>query len=851
MKNLTHHIAGILLLLLFVSSVILSQEKILERKPLTFDFGSNNSSKYLNSVIVDENTKYDLIYGYGWVIPPNYSFERIGFRGTTLRNDLTKDGVTGKEIEFKVNIPSGKWWFTFWMEAGNDYTNSAILKINGEAKKIDWFRIKAGEEGESQQMKLYRVYHSLSEIGEGGFTLNLNGGKDSIRIHGVTLIPFEEPVSELHLKYDRIVKEAGKYKSKISLFDLAKYLMEQAVINPNDSYTYYLFQQTSLFAEADRLLSMMGWEWASQITGFGIFDRLHQVICLLDAQLEHNYNHLNPFRERALWMRGKLGYDLNLQRGGEHEKEIAEKDLAELYKIYDDDENLAMFNGAVIDQPDYCDCLMVNEEAPEWSILQRELICRLSSEIKWWVTERQAPNGEFGGKIGDDVELLRWWTPFLLTGNKNAVKGWKKLADEVWKSPKVYMGYSRFPIDVEHAAEFISDSTPELLFVDEDSTYFKRLLYTANYFENLWSVKNKFGRRFFKSAWFGSTDVDERPPRNRDVDYNTRALKPLRYIAWSSRNPHFINLLNEWSEAWLYVAFKTDKGKPRGIIPSSVRGYDEAINGDGESWYRSDMLWDYFDWAHSVGSMILDQLFFTYSLNGNIKLLEPITLSLELINKNYEKVAQINNFSEGSEEWTVNKLISKSNFWDVIGKWRLNTNNRKYDSLLMQFGNEYTKYRLSKNGNYLIDGLNKALEEVRYNTPLRTTLVLHTDRVRTKGADLLKAMLTGDGTPEGSSPYYAVTWENTNNNFTALVTDSDKNKLFLDLFSFDKKEQNIIARVWQLGNGEYSLTYKNKDGKEVSKELLTINKVGQRINLLIPSNQLVTVEIKKTTTDKK
>lgn len=843
MSNVISYLKEILLLFLLGSQIILSQEKILEREPVIFDFGSINTAKYLNSIPVDEKLKFNSGTGYGWNILPENSFERNSLRSTTLRNDLTIDGVAGKEIEYKVNIPGGRWWFTFWMEAGNDYTNSATLKINGEERKIDWFRIKAGEEGESQKMNLYRVYHTITDITDRGFTFNLQGGKESIRILGFSLIPYKTPSTDLHFKIERIVKEAGKYKSRVSLTDLHKYLFEQVLLNNKDGYISYLFQQTTLFMEADRLLGMMGWEWASQLTGLGIFDRLHQAICLLDVQLEHDNERMNPFRERALWMRGKLGYDLNLQRGGKHEKEFAKNDLSELFKLYPDDENLAMLNGALIDQPDYCDCLPINNKAPDWAILQRELICRLSGEIKWWVTERQAPNGEFGGKLGDDVELLRWWTPFLLSGNSYAVKGWKKLADEVWRSPKVYKGYSRFPIDVEHAAEFISDSTPELIFVDDDSTYFKRLLYTADYFENLWSEKNKYGRRFFKSAWFGSTEVDSRPPRDRDVDYNTRALKPLRYIAWSSRNPHFIDLLNQWSEAWLSVALTTDKGKPMGLIPSSVRGYDEAINGDGSNWYRSEMLWTYFDWEHSVGSMILDQLFFTYTLNNNEKLLQPISLSLELIKHHLNSLSHSKDIVEGSELWAVQKMVVKNGFWEVIGKWRLYSNSTEYDSIIMKYGNEYTRFSISNNQKYIIDGLKKALEEVRYNNPLRTTLVLHTDRVRTYGADLLKAMLTGDGTPEGSSPYYAVSWENLGENLTVLVTGSGKKNLSVDLFSFNKDYSTVTARFWQLKNGKYDLSIKDNHGRIISTESYEINNVGQKIKISVPPGELISVEL--------
>ena len=209
MRKYTNTLLLIILLVLIIhTDNLFSQSKILQRVSYVFDTGPSKSAAAFNSQIINEKSLFNSAEGYGWIIAPKYSFESTKMKGTTLRNDLTIDGVTGKEVKFKVNIPSGKWWFTFWMEAGNDYTNSASLKINGEEKKINWFRIKAGEEGESQYMNLYRVYHSLTNVGEDGLTFNLSGGKDSVRVLGISLIPYEEPTTNLHRKLENLVKEA-------------------------------------------------------------------------------------------------------------------------------------------------------------------------------------------------------------------------------------------------------------------------------------------------------------------------------------------------------------------------------------------------------------------------------------------------------------------------------------------------------------------------------------------------------------------------------------------------------------------------------------------------------------------
>ena len=66
----------------------------------------------------------------------------------------------------------------------------------------------------------------------------------------------------------------------------------------------------------------------------------------------------------------------------------------------------------------------------------------------------------------------------------------------------------------------------------------------------------------------------------------------------SCRESSLVRLLHEWSQAWAQAAQRTDKGKPAGLIPPSIRFPDEALNGDEPAWHRANMYWDYFDWSY-------------------------------------------------------------------------------------------------------------------------------------------------------------------------------------------------------------------------------------------------------------
>jgi hypothetical protein len=816
---------------------------VLERKPYSFDPGPAGSSSDPLSVALNRLDSYNASRGFGWTTQVPDAFSRERERTRTLRDDLTYDGVTGKSIGFQINLPKGEWWCTFWIEVGFEDSATTVITIGGKPQSIVWHHLKPDEEGRVQLSPVYRVIHSRFLLSDDGLTFELRGVQDSVRLLGFTFIPAQDSGLDANERLARLITDAGRYKSAVTLSDLAQTLTNELQVAPTSTPLFYWRQQIGFMAEAERLRAMLGWEWATQITGVSIFDRMHQALMLLDANIENFPQDNNPLLERARWMRGKICYDLVLERGGRYQARVGRADLRWLLERHPTDPTLIMLNGGRVDLPDPSDHLLVKGNPPGWAVLEREVISRLKTEIDWWVNQRQAANGELGGKIDDDVEILRTWIPMLLFGDRNTILGWKRLADAVWVNPRVYNGFSKNVRDVEHSAEFISDSTPELLVVDNDSTYLKRLMFTPDYFENLWSGKNRFGRRFFKSAWLGATAIDVRPPRDRDVDMNSRALKPLRYLAWATHDERYVRLTDEWARAWLSAALRSDKGKPAGIIPASIRGADEAINGDEPNWYDANMLWDYYSWENRCGNAILDHFTFTYGLTGNDSLLLPIELTLRLIQEQMGRnnALQGSQFTPGSEPWIAQRLLKNSAFWSTVQKWRMLTDNAAFDDLLRVRSTPYLKYRMSGDERSLEEGLNELLETLRVNTPLRTDLVVHTDRVRIPGIDHLKGMIAGDATHEGNSPYFAVSWANTDESFAPLVNVSTTQELRILAYSFRDEKRSVVLRPWHLKPGKYEMTTRN--GQNVATEQVTITRPGQSIGIEVLPQSLSEIRL--------
>jgi hypothetical protein len=258
------------------------------------------------------------------------------------------------------------------------------------------------------------------------------------------------------------------------------------------------------------------------------------------------------------------------------------------------------------------------------------------------------------------------------------------------------------------------------------------------------------------------------------------------------------------------------------------------------------MFWDYYDWKHYAGSLMLDQLLFTYTLTKDERLLQPMFMALELIRSNEAASTDRDGDSlvEGSPAWAASELIRCTLFWNVVEQWRFLAKDPRWDDLIMQHGTAYGRYRISGDERHLLVGLNRVLEDTRYNTPLTTTEAIYTDRVRVQDSQLLKAMLTGDGIQNNLSPYYAVSWERTDDNFTALVSETSPDRLETQVFSHGPEDCEAVMRIWQLSPGKYLLHCTSR-GMPPHKELVTISQPGQRISIALPSRRLLHVTLQR------
>ncbi len=817
-----------------------------KQAPYFFDAGAPTSALAGGSYPLAPGFVYTKEKGYGWLKVEGESFKHTEWENS--RNAFLIDGIMANNLSFRADLPAGDWQISLWYDGGMQDSNAVRIVLNGVVQDNALQTFGEGAEPRTVIQKMYRVAQFVSPVKSDGLIINLTNQGDKVRLLGLSLIPVQSESSSP--KLDPIVaklKDVGSFDSEVDIKSVIEFITPYTKDSEVQNFATYYKQQLELLAEGEKYFYYRGWSHFSEETGLSLFDHIKQSIMLYDAVLSSPKASEGLLYERALWYRTRLLYWLWLEGASGQEKISALRDIKTMKELQPNNDLVRMYNGEQIDTPDRFDNVIKPKNAPEWSFAQWELMNRLKSVVDWWVNEQQSANGEFGGKFGDDVEILRWWSPLILSGDTTTYIGWKRLADGVWNSSKVYKGYAKKPSDVEHSSEFISDTAPLMVLYSDDEEYITRLGYSADYFQNLWTGINDEGFRFFKSAWFSSTEIETEAPKNRDVSYNARAAKAVRYYAWKSNDKATIKALEEWADAWFAASQKTTKGKPKGIIPASIDFPTGEINGPEPTWYIANMYWDYFDWNGSTA--ILDELLYTWTISGDEKYLLPITQHLDLVSKHRKVLSQKSDiFEKGSEEWAVSILGKNPDFWSVIGTWRLLTGNGKYDNLILAHGSSFVKYRLSENEKFLVEGMEPYLETVRYNTPMISSEVIHTDRVHvgpnnSRQVDILQAMVTGYGITESSSPYIATSWENASRDMTYLVTDSDSSKISVELYSYSEYSENLTMRVWQLAPGTYTLT-QSEGSKVVRSEKIQISKGGERFSLTIPSKQLVKINIK-------
>lgn len=406
--------------------------------------------------------------------------------------------------------------------------------------------------------------------------------------------------------------------------------------------------------------------------------------------------------------------------------------------------------------------------APQWATAQWRLRARVEDITRYWVTERQRPNGELAGGWGDDVEILRQWGPMALgLGSAVAEEGIRRVALGVWSSGMLKDGYNVRIEDVEHAAEPTSDTLGLLAALDPFGPDTRARLGTTAACSANWIVPQPDGAWRFRSSWFNCAQHDPSPERAVDVHLNTRALGPALWQAWLTRDEALIALLERWGQSWRAAMHSTLHGKRRGLIPAAVRSADGAFL-LGPAWDKPALEWDYFQWSRGSQESIA-RLF---------QALEDLTGKPEWGDAAREALAAVD----------LNPPVLEP---------------QREEDLLATLTAE----------------MKVAERRLQINFDMHTREAIYTDRVYYPLPPRLQLRLFGGEAPRGDrAPAFAVTWPAVNTRYSRLVMTADSERLEALLYSFEEQTAEARLRLWRLKPGRYQWRAGSSSGRfEVSR----------------------------------
>ncbi|MEC8381088.1 MAG: hypothetical protein VXZ96_12230 [Myxococcota bacterium] len=518
--------------------------------------------------------------------------------------------------------------------------------------------------------------------------------------------------------------------------------------------------------------------------------------------------------------------------------------LESAHAAYPDNPILPMYLGEKVawTHPD------LPETAPTWVHQQHQAMSSLGEIIDFWITDRQAPDGQFGGGWGDDVEMWRWWSPILLGyDDETLTDAQRLLAEGIFDLERLSGGYTNMVIDVEHGSEDTADSlTPMLLLFPEEELWQQRARRISTLMRTLWTDTNDLGHRQFKSSYFSSDEVSDSEDRACDTPYHTRVLQPA-LLLWQLTNDDEVGVpISEWLSGWTASSMLEANGKPSGIPPAAIAFPSGEPFGD--DWWNPGCHYTDATFRYPRAFSMLGQaMVLAAHQHANSDYVELID---HLAQRSLDPT--VDSSETGSESWAIQEI--KGKLLSVLEKQWLLTGTSASDELLLEHGGDYIRYRITGEDAALESALVNPTTALSWNKAMYTSEVRFTDRVlkfHTRywngiaeaplpGVDtsILYNMVTGDIGEASILPLPAVRWGFPHQTLRVNVQTASPTALRAQLYNTapeDHSGEVVLQRLID-GHRQYTLQC---ESSEYSEDI-----EGDAFTLTLPSQTLCTIEVK-------
>ncbi len=472
------------------------------------------------------------------------------------------------------------------------------------------------------------------------------------------------------------------------------------------------------------------------------------------------------------------------------------------------------------DSPDWAskDYLAKGKGAPEWAAGMYAAYNLMADVSEWWAVNKQQPDGSIGGGWSDDVELVGLFA-YIAHVSEGAspltLQLARKLIEGVYASDQIDQvgGFYYNVGDTEHAGELTGNTLPIMLLIDHGNPLWaERAMKSAKLMKEIWMGVNAYGHLHWRSYFLGASGIGPEEAQ-LDSSINWRCANPAMALLNFTNNPGIKAMALQHADALYEDAMRTDKGKPKGIIPGEIDYETDEIGGrDVPTWYDPGAIpaeqWYAFDKFHYQRTRVLHQ---AYNLSGDEKYLEPIQAEADYAKEHGgDFKTKLHKLEPGTPQWVATVVKESIGLMEII-------NNEK----ARKAGQDIRE----ADAKTIAENTIPFIPQIRSDIPRITTESLFTDKIGFRNGwniiRLLMGRTAGDSIPQ-------LTYRHVGRDFAAAVLGADPTSVtaMAYVFDFDGEQTKTMGFVpWKLELGaEYALTW----GQDIDEDGEMDSEEGQR-----------------------
>ena len=232
---------------------------------------------------------------------------------------------------------------------------------------------------------------------------------------------------------------------------------------------------------------------------------------------------------------------------------------------------------------------------PEWAHWQTEQLKLFRRFVNWWIDERQVENGEFGGGLSDDTDLVNQWVPLGLMGvaPERMAASVRRVLDATYANGMWTRGLSRIATDELHSYEEGINSVAQALQLSwGDPTAVERAMAVAREYPRLVEV-NPAGHAHMVSAYFSGDRIVREGTLGWQRPYGFLILHPGLLLVRYNGAPPVRGTVLSLLDGWLAHGEQQGGGWQ---FPAEIEWATDADRGRGVEAARH-VFWAGYDWT--------------------------------------------------------------------------------------------------------------------------------------------------------------------------------------------------------------------------------------------------------------